>query len=418
MNYTLAKEIYGQPWYVDAITLQGLTALLSHFKQGGQLTKGEKNNDTFLYDIKNETHVTRDLFKPRNDNSNNKFISVTKIDGPITKNGGESSHGTVQMGERFQRFDKLSNVIGHILHIDSGGGASNAVKYMRDVVGKTNKPVVMFGEDTVTSAAYYIGSKSDYMIMNSNEALVGSIGTMIEFEGTPKVSKNKQTGERSVRIYADQSTEKNKEFEEAINNLNFKPIKEKLLNPHNEKFISDVKDSRSNVKDSELKGGLFRSEEVVGTLIDKIGTFQDAVNKVKSLSRNSKPNSGININKNQKIMTQSEIKAQFPDVYNAISNEGVTAERSRVSAIMAFSNIDLETCVKMVSEGKPADQEFFAQMTVKGISQSKLSDIKSESQKEVETSKETIPKTKEEIEEQNYLNDVRKEAGLKVEEGV
>ena len=210
MNYTLAKEIYGQPWYVDAITLQSLTALLSHFRQGGQLTKGEKNNDTFLYDIKNETHITRDLFKPRNDNSNNKFIAVTKIDGPITKNGGESSYGTVQMGERFQRFDKLSNVIGHILHIDSGGGVSNAVKYMRDVALQTNKPVVGFGEDTIASAAFYIISAADYVIVNSNEALVGSIGTMIELSGRPKVAEDKQTGERFVRIYADKSTEKNK----------------------------------------------------------------------------------------------------------------------------------------------------------------------------------------------------------------
>lgn len=418
MNYTLAKEIYGQPWYVDAITLQSLNALLSHFKQGGSVTPGEKNNDTFLYDIKNETHVTRNVFTAQNDNSENKHIAVTKIDGPITKNGGESTFGTVQMGERFKKFDKLSNVIGHILHIDSGGGASNAVKYMRDVALQTNKPVVGFGEDTIASAAFYIISAADHIIVNSNEALVGSIGTMIELSGRPKVAEDKQTGERFVRIYADKATQKNKEFEEAINNLNFTPIKDNILNPHNEKFILDVIESRENVKESQLKGDLFKASEVVGSLIDGIGTFEDAVNKVIELSSNSKPNSGININKNQKIMTQSEIKAQHPEVYNAIVTEGITAERSRVNAILKFSSIDMEACLKMVAEGKTPDVEFFADMQVKAISAKTLDGIKDESQGTVKTAEEIAAEvvTKEELEAKKFTDDAKASAGLKVEE--
>ena len=190
------------------------------------------------------------------------------------------------------------------------------------------------------------------------------------------------------------------------------------MNPHNEKFILDVIESRENVKESQLKGGLFRAEEVVGSLIDGIGTFQDAVNKVKELNSNSKPNSGININQNQKIMTQSEIKAQFPDVYNAIVTEGITAERSRVSAILKFSSIDMEACSKMITEGKTPDVEFFADMQVKAISAKTLKDVEDGSEGEVKTAKEKeiVPKTKEEIEEDDYITDVRAAAGLKVEE--
>ncbi|MEE9574336.1 MAG: hypothetical protein V3W20_14870 [Candidatus Neomarinimicrobiota bacterium] len=52
----------------------------------------------------------------------------------------------------------------------------------------------------------------------------------------------------------------------------------------------------------------------------------------------------IKIEQKKEIMTQSEIKAQFPDVYNAIRTEGITAERSRVNAVLKFSSIDLEAC--------------------------------------------------------------------------
>jgi protease-4 len=388
---------------------------LSHFKTGGVLTPGEKCNDTFLYDLKSKTLIAERIYQAKGDDSGNKFVSVTKIDGVITKNGGESSFGTIQMANRFKQFDKLSNIIGHIVLVDSGGGASNAVKYMRNVMLESKKPVVGFGRDLVGSAGYYIISAADHIIVNDKDALVGSIGTMVELQSFKKVDENKQTGERVVRIYADQSTEKNVEFEEAINNLNFKPIKENVLNPNNQKFIDDVRLSRPNVTESQLKGGISTAAKSVGTLIDSIGTFEDAVKKVEELSKisKSKPNSGAIINQKQKVMTRDELKAQHPEVFNSIVTEGINAERSRVNAILKFAHLDLESCTKMVSDGKNLDQEFMAEMTLKAISANQLKARKEESDGPIDPIKETTPENKGEIEERNYLNEVRAEAGLK-----
>ena len=65
---------------------------------------------------------------------------------------------------------------------------------------------------------------------------------------------------------------KNNEFEEAINEFNFKPIKEKILDPANEEFLANISNNRS-VKENELTGEIFKASEVVGSLIDEIGNF-------------------------------------------------------------------------------------------------------------------------------------------------
>lgn len=413
MNFSLAREIYGQPWLVDSQSIQSLTALLSHFKQGGNLTPGEKNNDTFLYDIKNQVATTDNLYKARNDNSNKKLIAVTKIDGAITKNGGESSFGTIEMSNRFKKFDKLSNIIGHIVLVDSGGGAASAVKYMRNAMLSSKKPVVGFGRDLVASAGYSIISAADHIIMNEKDSFVGSIGTMVEFRGYKKVDEDKQTGERVVRVYADQSTEKNIEFEEAINNLNLTPVKENWLNPLNQDFINEVIAVRPNVTEKQLKGELLQASQAVGTLIDSIGTFEDAVNKVIELSKTPKRG---NINKNQKAMTKAELKAEHPEVYNEIVAQGVKQERSRVNALLKFSAIDQETVFQKISDGSEIDQEFMADMTVKGISKQQLDTEKKESAPAVETAQELNDEQKEKAENDAFYKEVRKSVGLKVED--
>jgi protease-4 len=414
MNFSLAREIYGQAWLVDSQSIQSLTALLSHFKQGGNLTPGEKNNDTYLYSIKNQVATTDNLYKARNDNSNDKLIAVTKVDGPITKNGGESSFGTIQMADRFRRFDKLSNIIGHIVLVDSGGGAASAIKYMRNVMLSTNKPVVGFGRDLVASAGYSIISAADYIIMNERDSFVGSIGTMAEFRGFKKVDEDKQTGERIVRVYADQSTEKNIEFEEAINNLNLQPVKENWLNPLNQDFINEVIAARPNVTEKQLKGALLMADQTVGTLIDSIGTFEDAVNKVIELSKNKTPKGAIN-NKNQKVMTKAEVKAEHPEVYNEIVAEGVKKESGRVNALLPFMEIDKEAVVKKLKDGTDADQVFMAEMTVKGISKKQLDAEKEESAPAVETAQELNDEQKEKAETDAFYKEVRQSVGLNVE---
>lgn len=411
MDFRLAREIYSQAWYIDYITLQSLTAQLEFLKNGNIPQDKTKLNQSFLYKIDSESVIASKPYQLKDLRSDDKAISLINLNGPITKHGGASHYGTVELASKLKSFESDERIVGHILSVESGGGSVSAVAELTDVMSELNKPIVTFADGIMASAAMYIGSYSDYIISHRAEDQIGSIGTMIEFSGFPQKSEDKTTGERHVRIYADQSTNKNDVFEEALNNLNFKPMKEKILNPLNEKFIAAIKNNRPNVKSTELTGSIFFASDVVGTLIDEIGSFDQAINKVLELSEAS-TSSNININQNSKNMTVQELKQDHPDLYNSI----VKSERDRVSAYLEFADIDLKSCVNGIESGDEPTSKFFAEMARKNMSIAQLSKTEEEVVDEIKSSDEKKLKQKESAESLQDEIEVYEAAGLNYEE--
>jgi protease-4 len=208
---------------------------------------------------------------------------VQPVRGVMLKNdSGSGIIGTHTMASNLLAADKQPKVCGHILLIESGGGQAAAVPELSDAIKKLSKPIVAFVDGCMCSAAMYVGSYCKQIIASRDTDSVGCIGTMIELSGFPKFNKEPD-GYTYARIYADQASEKNDDYETALTG-DFKLVKERVLNPHNEQFITDIRANRPNVKDEHLKGRTFRASEVVGTLIDSIGAFETAVQAVVELS--------------------------------------------------------------------------------------------------------------------------------------
>lgn len=388
MDFTLGKEIYGNPWYMDYISMQSFAGILNNIQNGINVEKDtEKCNFLSIYDIKQKVNTTEDIYNAKN-NPDNEYVSIINLNGPITKNGGMSHYGTKEISQELLRFDSLDNIKGHILKIESGGGSVNAIPVMSEAIKSLRKPIVTFVDGMMASAAMYIGSFTPYIIAGNKNDWIGSIGTMIEMAGYPQQSEDKNDGFRNVRIYADKSFNKNKEFEAAINDLNFKPVKDKILNPHNEIFINDMRQNRPNIREIETTGEIFKAGDVIGTLIDAIGTFEDAVNKVLELSKgNNASSGGTNINQKTNKMTKDELKSQHPEVYNEIYAEGVTSERTRSKAWMAFSEIDPEAVKKGIESNAVVDQSVMAEMSVKQVAKINIASAAAENAPEVDPSK-------------------------------
>jgi ClpP class serine protease len=412
MNFKLAKEIYGSPWFMDAISMQRYSAILSHLKNNEMSEHGQKSNSFGFINPKSAdiTIISDDYDLKKSESEQN--ISIIQLDGAITKHGGASHNGTLQLASQLNKFDNSKSVIGHILMIESGGGSANAVAEMADAITNAKKPVVVFVDGMMASAAMYIGSYADYIYAKRDTDTIGSIGTMIEISGYPQTSEDKTDGYRYVRIYADQSTDKNKPYEEAINNLNFKVVKEKILNPLTERFINDIKANRPNVKSNHLTGDTFNASEVVGTLIDEIGTLNDAINKVIELSTF---NHFINP-KTKNTMNKQDLKQSHADVYESVMEEGANQERERVQAWMAFDGIDLEAVKEGISSGKSVTQKVIAEMSAKAISQSTVKAIEKDNATDIEKSKEEKAKTEAEKGVENFEKQVFASMNLKVQE--
>lgn len=352
MNHKLSKEIYGSPWFIDPISFVQMSKTLESFQNGnGPSEIEEKANQFGILESNDLVFNARKI--SRMENVPKGSIAVYHFDSVITKHGGMSHYGTVEIAAQFAKMEANENVIGHIFFCESGGGAANAVKYMREASAKTarTKPLVSYIEDIGASALMYIASDSDHIFVKSEDAMIGSIGTMIALEGFANKTKDKN-GKRHLRIYASQSINKNIEFEKAINDLNFEPIKSKILDPHCDQFIKDMEANRPNITPEQKTGAIFKAGECIGTLIDEIGSFDQAVEKVKELSKLNNFNSNQNFN----TMNAEELKAKHPGVYDQVFSSGKQAgekaEQNRVAAWLVFNDVNSDQVKAGIESGE------------------------------------------------------------------
>lgn len=210
------------------------------------------------------------------------LISVVRLEGVMMRDGDLCQYGTRDVAQWLRQGEQDRRVLGSIVIVDSGGGAADSVRDLADAIQACSKPVLAYCDGYMCSAAYYAASYCNSILAHDRRNMVGCIGTMIELGGYPMKSVD-EDGYVRLRIYADGSEEKNSDYEKALEG-DVKPIRENLLNPLAEDFRNDVKANRPTATDDQLKGRTYFAQDVVGTLIDGIGTLDDAVAKTLKLS--------------------------------------------------------------------------------------------------------------------------------------
>ena len=88
--------------------------------------------------------------------------------------------------------------------------------------------------------------------------------------------------------------------------------------------------------------------------------------------------------KGEKEMNANEIKSQHPDVYADIVKAGAEQEKARINALMTFIDIDKDTVVKAIAEGKSIhDDEVYAKLTMAKINQNSIKAMENENPADV-----------------------------------
>lgn len=339
MNFGLAREIYGmQPWCMDQVSMPIYLAILENIQNGVALESQEtKCNSLGYISTSSRNKIITDTAQL---NSSDKFkgIGVIQLNGPITVNGGASSYGMNYLSTEILKMSKDDRIISFIILANSGGGTSAAIEVMGDAILEVKKKKPVYGlvkkGGMATSACYGILTACNYIWSESQMSIVGSIGTMIQFEGR-KANSQSPNGLKHIRLYATASTKKNIEFEEALNNDNYKLIEEKFLKPINNNFVKMVLNNRPKLKGSEFDNGhTVFSKDAIGTFIDGIKSFKEVVNITLGADSVKHIKSSNNI-KNNVMNTEDlnieQIRKNHPDTYNSIFNSGVAAERKRMS---------------------------------------------------------------------------------------
>lgn len=219
------------------------------------------------------------------------IIPMTRITGTIQK-VGMCGPGTRAWGEKLQLNDSKPNVKGHLLYIDSPGGAVDGTPEFGSVIAGLQKPVVSYVDGMAASAAYWIASQSKYIIANVNNITeVGSIGTLCMLMNQGEWLKKE--GIKVEIMRAERSKDKAR-----LNSFEDWPEEEMkarqdYLNEINELFIASVNRGRGPRLQAGAEdiftGKMYKKEKALELgMIDKIGTLADAIAAVRNIALNQK----------------------------------------------------------------------------------------------------------------------------------
>lgn len=224
----------------------------------------------------------------------NGSIAMLTLEGPLMKRGGMCSYGMVDHAELINRLSVASNVGGILLNIDSPGGQADGTAMLSQAIkdAASHKPVLAIIDDGMAaSAAMWIASAADEIYVTQPTDAVGSVGVYTTIADWN--THYKEYFKLPVKdIYAPQSTDKNRDYHEAIAG-NEEPLKEDLA-VLAQQFIDTVANNRSGkIKGDEWKTGkMFYAKDAkrIG-LIDGIKTFGQVINRLDILISNRSQNS-------------------------------------------------------------------------------------------------------------------------------
>lgn len=209
------------------------------------------------------------------------FVSVLTIDGPITRNGGGCSYGSVDHRNMMIRAANNSFCRGHIFIINTPGGSAwakndyeQAINYARSL----GQPVIAFIDGMCASAGMYLASLCDERYYMHPKDEIGCIGVMASFYTQADGSKNQFTDETYHELYDPESFDKNREFRDVANDGDSEKLVTELAELGVE-FRADVKKACPNATDEHLHGKVFNAEDVKGILMDDQSDFFSCVKR-------------------------------------------------------------------------------------------------------------------------------------------
>lgn len=246
--------------------------------------------------------------------------TITKYDqecGPI---GTHTMRGLLAEADQSGQYEEI------VFMIDSGGGEADGTGLLAHTIAAMKTPTRAIISGLCCSAAYHIASACNSIEATSNTDMIGCIGTMMTIKDIR--AKLESEGIKLTEIYASASTEKNKEFIDAMEG-DYTALTE-ILDVFNEDFLSFVK-RRPGLKEEALNGKTYTAKNALKMgLIDKI-TSPSAGN---SLSNN----------KNKDLMkTYSKINAivGFALLASLADVEGSAAGLDAIEAALGQADTDI-----------------------------------------------------------------------------
>lgn len=261
------------------------------------------------------------------ENANDPFISVLYVDGPITRNGGECTYGSIDHRDMMMAAANEVNCVGHVFYINTPGGsawAKNDYQQAIDYAHAQGQKVYAFVDGMCCSAGMYLASMCDERYYMHPKNQIGCIGVMAAFYTEKDGSYNKFTNETYHEIYEKESFDKNRQMRDIANDQNDEKLQEELTKLGNE-FRADILKACPNATDEHIHGKVFDAIEVTGILMDGQTTLRDLFTKI--------------INDAALAGNQAAKKAQQSTIFHNKKDEIMTNKYQKLASMMGVDEL-------------------------------------------------------------------------------
>lgn len=270
----LLSEITQNKFLIDPRAIEGLTPVLGNILEGKMPETKRAENFGF------KSNLSQD-----EDKGEAEQIGVVEIFGAMSKYGGMCSYGTKDYAEMINQLAADSAVAGIIIDFDTPGGTVSSVSVLEEAIvnAKKSKPLIVIA-DMLCSAGYWAACKADYVFAKSELSEIGSIGVLSQIVDVSE--QQKKEGVKVHIITPPESSYKVVAYTEALKG-NYAPIISEQLSPLAIMFQENVSSNRNINTDVEgvLSGKVFYAKDAIKAgLVDEIGNFNDAVNKIRELN--------------------------------------------------------------------------------------------------------------------------------------
>ena len=282
----LIDEAFAESFYPSILNMMGGVSAAQDDDENKEAAPVPVSNNPLFYFVSDRGEAAPPENAPEGS------VAVISVFGAITKYDYCGSAGTLTKASLLQRCNANPNIKGVILNIDSGGGEGGACEILTTAIKQANKPVTALVSGMAASAAYWIASACDRIVVSGETSSLGSIGSYVTIANFSEYYK--QMGIDVRRIYAPQSDLKNKGYEDALAGKDdaIKANLEKYTNF----FINAVKANRDITEPNAFKGAMFYAREAVAAgLADEIGDIETCI------AHMSAPEQVNNNTKNMKI---------------------------------------------------------------------------------------------------------------------
>jgi len=218
-------------------------------------------------------------------------VAIIPVSGPILKYNGECGEpGSVQRIGWLLDAERRQNISSTVIMIDSPGGQVDGTQSFANAIKNFSKPILGFVDDGMAaSAAMWFLSATDEAYTSLESDQVGSIGvytSILDFKGWLEMN-----GLKMHEIYAPQSTDKNKDYRDAMSG-NYELVLEDLKAVA-DNFIKTVRTNRGDKAAANQKawdsGKMFYAKEATSVgLIDGVKSFEQVISKAAWLGKRKK----------------------------------------------------------------------------------------------------------------------------------